>query len=125
MSGLNKLMIIGRAGKDGELRYDANGKPQLRFSVAVDGWGKPPKTTWFNCILFGDRAERLAQYVVKGAQLYVEGRHESRDWEKDGTKHTSWDVVTSDIQLLGGAPAGTAPRQAAQEDFDADELPFD
>ena len=82
MASLNKVMLIGNAGRDAELRYTAGGTAMSEFSMAVnyrrrgqsgDGdW--EDATEWFNVKLFGNMAERVSQYITKGKQLYVEGR---------------------------------------------------
>lgn len=108
MAGLNKVLLIGNAGKDAELRYTANGTAQAQFSLAVnnrrrgnDGnWEE--QTEWFNVVLWREQAERLSQYITKGKQLYVEGRLQTRTWDDDqGQKHYRTEVIANTIQLLG------------------------
>lgn len=109
MASLNKIMLIGNAGKDAELRYTANGIPQAQFSLAVNNRRRgasgewEDNTEWFNIILFREQAERLSQYITKGKPLYVEGRLQTRNWDDDqGQKHTRVEVIANTIQLLGG-----------------------
>ena len=136
MANLNKVMIIGNAGKDAELRYMASGRPMTQFSVAVNhrwrnqqsnDWEE--QTEWFNVVVWGDMAERISQYITKGKQVYVEGRLQTRSWDgNDGQKHYMTEVIANTVQLLerrepgqggggggdewgSGAPA--RPRQAA------------
>lgn len=127
MASLNKVMLIGNAGRDCELRYTQSGVAQAQFSLACSYKAKDKEETeWFNVVLFRETAEKLSQYITKGKSVYVEGRLQTRSWETDGQKHYRTEVIANSIQLLGGAPtAGTAPRQAAQEDFDVDDLPFE
>lgn len=113
MASLNKVMLIGNAGKDAELRYTSSGTPQSQFSLAVNNRRKNPagewedQTEWFNIVLFGDTAERVSQYITKGKQLYVEGRLQTRSWDDDqGLKHYRTEVIANTIQLLGSREGG-------------------
>ena len=108
MASLNKVMLIGNAGKDADLRYTANGVATATFSLAVNGRQKSAggewqdHTEWFNVVLFAETAERLAQYITKGKPLYVEGRQQTRTWTNDdGMKNYRTEVIASAIQLLG------------------------
>ncbi len=109
MASLNKVMLIGNAGKDAELRYLSSGTPKSEFSLAVNNRRRNPagewedQTEWFNVVIFGDQAERVSQYITKGKQLYVEGRLQTRNWDDDqGVKHYRTEVIVNTIQLLGG-----------------------
>jgi single-strand DNA-binding protein len=113
MASLNKVMLIGNAGKDAELRYTSSGTPQSQFSLAVNNRRKnqtgewEDQTEWFNIVLFGDTAERVSQYITKGKQLYVEGRLQTRTWDDDqGVKHYRTEVIANSLQLLGSREAG-------------------
>ena len=113
MASLNKIMLIGNAGKDAELRYTAGGTAQSQFSLAVNRNRKnqagewESETEWFNIILFGDQAERLSQYITKGKSIYVEGRLQTRNWDDDqGQKHYMTEVVAQTVQLLGSRDGG-------------------
>lgn len=145
MASLNKLLLIGRLGKDGELKYLASGTPICEFSLATDHsykkgetWEK--ETEWHNVKLFGDVAERLAEHLTKGKQVYIEGRLQTRSWDgNDGVKHYRTEVVASTVQLLDKAPAqdgkpsarSAAParsqgaKRGQPEPFDADSLPWE
>ena len=109
MASLNKVMLIGNAGKDAELRYTANGFATANFSLAVNNRRRgqngewEDQTEWFNIVLFGDTAERVSQYITKGKPVYVEGRIQTRTWDdQEGQKRTSVEVIAATIQLLGG-----------------------
>ncbi|HUY74276.1 MAG TPA: single-stranded DNA-binding protein [Candidatus Dormibacteraeota bacterium] len=119
MASLNKIMLIGNAGRDAELRYTAGGTAQSQFSLAVNRNRKNPagewesETEWFNIILFGDQAERISQNVTKGKSLYVEGRIQTRNWDDDsGVKHTRVEVIANSVLFLdrreGASGAGGA-----------------
>lgn len=108
MGSLNKIQIIGNAGRDSELRYTGNGTAQAQFSVAVNNRRKnaagewEDSTEWFNVVAFGDMAERVSQYIAKGKPVYVEGRQQTRSWDDDqGVKHFRVELVANNIQLLG------------------------
>ncbi len=106
--GLNKVQIIGHLGKDPEMRYTPSGKPVTTFTVAVSrSWNSADgerhnETEWFNVVAWGTLAEICKQYLVKGQQVYVEGRLQTRRWDdKEGIKHTSVEVVASEMMMLG------------------------
>jgi single-strand DNA-binding protein len=110
MVSLNKVMLIGNAGKDPEMRYTANGTAQTTFSLAVNRNYRDPggsgewkeETEWFNVVAWRELAERLAQNVTKGKQLYVEGRIQTRTWDDDqGVKHYRTEVIANDVKMLG------------------------
>src|SRR5512140_733853 len=125
--GLNKVMIIGRLGRDPEMRYTPNGRPVTAFSVAVNrswtsGEGeRREETEWFNVVAWGNLAEICKQYLTKGQQVYVEGRLQTRRWEdSEGTKHTSIEIVASEMMMLGDRreAGGSQPTDAALTDED-------
>lgn len=136
--GLNKVQIIGYLGKDPEMRYTPSGRPVTTFSVAVSrSWNsadgeRHTETEWFNVVAWGNLAEICKQYLVKGQQVYIEGRLQIRRWDdKEGQRHTSVEVVASEMMMLGDrreaainqaqdAEATPAENSAAAED----EFPF-
>src|SRR5512144_1438996 len=95
------LMIIGKPGRDPEMRYTPTGRPVTQFTVAVNQSTKnqqtgewTEETDWFRVSVFGDRAERAAEQLRKGNRVFVEGRFKSRESESsDGTKRVSLDVT--------------------------------
>ena len=106
--GLNKVMIIGHLGRDPEMRYTPSGKPVTTFSVATSRtWNssdgeKHIETEWFNVVTWGNLAEICNQYLVKGQQVYIEGRLQTRKWEDtEGIKHSSIEIVASEMMMLG------------------------
>jgi len=108
VAGLNKVMLIGNAGRDAELRYTANGTAQAQFSLAVNSRRRgqsgdwEDQTEWFNIVLWAEQAERLSQYITKGKQLYVEGRLQTRSWDDDqGQRRYRTEVIGQTIQFLG------------------------
>jgi len=120
MSGVNKAILIGRLGRDAELRFTQTGQPVSSLSLATDDqWtdkdgNKQKRTEWHRVSIWGKTAENLNKYLVKGKQIYVEGRLQTREWEdKDGVKRYTTEVVALTVQLLGDAPNGTRPPHPA------------
>ncbi len=127
---MNVITVAGSLGKDAEVKYLANGDAICNFSVA-DSQGRDKPTIWWNCGLYGKRAESLSQYLVKGQAVTVTGSVSEREWtSKDGEKRKSMDVRVNDIALQGGrrdAEPQQERRQApapAPVDMSDDDLPF-
>ncbi|HZY45022.1 MAG TPA: single-stranded DNA-binding protein [Anaerolineae bacterium] len=106
--GLNKVMIIGRLGRDPEMRYTASGKPVTVFSVAVNrtwttGDGdRHEETEWFNVVAWGNLAEICKQHLHKGQSVYIDGRLQTRSWDDpDGKKHYRTEIVANEMIMLG------------------------
>lgn len=96
---MNVFNAIGRVGKDAIVRYTQSGKAVAGWSLAVDdGWGQNKQTVWLDCSLWGDRAEKLAPFITKGAQIGVTGSIGTR--EHDGKTYVTLRV--QDVTLLGG-----------------------
>jgi single-strand DNA-binding protein len=131
--GLNKVMIIGHLGRDPEMRYTPSGKPVTTFTVATSrSWNstdgeRHTETEWFNVVAWGNLAEICKQYLAKGQQVYVEGRLQTRRWEdNDGVKHTSVEIVASEMMMLGDRrDTGTSTGDTnLSDDAIEDEYPF-
>ncbi len=120
---MNSITFTGRLGKDSELKYSANGMAFLKFEVA-DKHDKE-NTNWWNCTMFGKRAEALAEMLNKGSQVSVIGKIKQ---EKKDEK-TYYNVIVNDIELLGSkkdAPT-VAPTKSTPSDISGinlDDLPF-
>jgi single-strand DNA-binding protein len=106
--GLNKVMIIGRLGRDPEMRYTPSGRPVTTFTIATSRtWNtsdgeRHTETEWFNVVAWGNLAEICKQYLVKGQQIYVEGRLQSRQWEDtEGARHYATEIVANEMIMLG------------------------
>jgi single-strand DNA-binding protein len=113
MASLAKITLVGNLGRDAELRYTPKQTPLLEFSLATnerwnDSSGQTHEhTQWFRCTLWGRQAESLKQYLLKGKQVYVDGKLRVRDYEtKEGEKRYSLDVRVDTLQLLGGGGGG-------------------
>jgi single-strand DNA-binding protein len=127
---MNVITVAGSLGKDAEVKYLPNGDAICNFSVA-DSQGRDKPTIWWNCGLYGKRAESLSQYLTKGQAVTVTGSVSEREWtDKEGNKRKSMDVRVSEIALQGGRKDAEQQqeRQAAPKpapvDIDEDELPF-
>ena len=123
---MNNLTIAGQLGKDAEIKYMPNGDAVASFSVA-DSQGKDKPTIWWNCSLFGKRAESLSPYLLKGSAVTVSGSVTEREWtDKEGGKRKSMDVRVQDIALQGGKrDAAPAPQQAPQRQAQKPAYGFD
>jgi single-strand DNA-binding protein len=108
---LNKVMLIGHLGKDAETAYTASQTAVTKFSIATSRRWKDPasdewkeETQWTQVVVW--RQEKLAQYLSKGKQVYVEGRLQTRKYEKNGVDHWVTEVVADEVILLGGKDGG-------------------
>lgn len=127
---MNVITVAGTLGKDAEVKYLPNGDAIANFSVA-DSQGRDKPTIWWNCGLYGKRAESLSQYLTKGQAVTVTGSVSEREWtDKEGNKRKSMDVRVSDVALQGGrrdAEPQQERRQAPapqQSSIDDDDIPF-
>lgn len=114
MAGINKVILIGRLGKDPEVRYSADGTAVVNFSIATsDEWKdkntgeKKEKTEWHRIVAFGKLGEICGEYLSKGKQVYLEGKLQTRSWEKDGVTRYTTEIVANDVQFLGGRDASS------------------
>jgi len=131
---MNSVNIIGRLGRDPELKYLTDGKAVCRFSIALDeGKDRPP--SWVDVSAFEKTAENVAQYLHKGDECAVSGRLRQETWEKDGQKRSALKVVASRVDFLrkvgeghGDGDGGAVPRgrdaAAAQQAPAAQDDPF-
>ena len=144
---LNKAILIGRLGRDPEVRQMPNGDAVCNFSIATsETWKdqhgqKQERTEWHNITLYRRIAEVAGQYLKKGSLVYIEGRIQSRKYTgKDGIERTAYEIIGSEMKMLGGKAEGSSentntaeppdpPRRqapaapAAVDDID-DDVPF-
>lgn len=111
--GINKVILVGNLGNDPDVRYMPNGGAVANVSIATaDSWmdkasgQRQERTEWHRVVFFNKLAEIVGEYLRKGSQVYVEGRLQTRKWEKDGVERFSTEIVASDMQMLGGRPGG-------------------
>lgn len=105
--GLNKVLIIGRVGRDPEMRYTPSGRPVTTFSVGAsrtwttaDG-ERRTETEWFNVVAWSSLAEICKQYLTKDRLVYIEGRLQTRHWDdQEGNKHSATEIVASEMIVL-------------------------
>lgn len=119
--GVNKVILVGTCGQDPEVRYLPNGNAVTNLSLATsEQWldkrsgQKVERTEWHRVSLFGKVAEIAGEYLRKGAQCYIEGKLQTREWEKDGIKRYTTEIIVDingTMQLLGSRPQG---QQAGQ-----------
>ena len=107
---VNKAILIGRLGRDPEVRHMPNGEAVCNFSIATsETWNdrqtgqRQERTEWHNITLYRRLAEVAGQYLKKGSQVYIEGRIQSRKYTgKDGIERTAYEIIGSEMKMLGG-----------------------
>ncbi|RML61248.1 Single-stranded DNA-binding protein [Pseudomonas syringae pv. pisi] len=119
--GINKVILVGTCGQDPDCRYLPNGTAVTNLSLATsEQWTdkqsgqRVEKTEWHRVSLFGKVAEIAGEYLRKGSQVYIEGKLQTREWEKDGIKRYTTEIVVDmqgTMQLLGGRPQGDSSRE--------------
>ena len=120
MAGINKVILVGNLGRDPETRYMPSGDPIANVSVATsrrwrdrDSGEQKERTEWHRVVFFRRLAEIASEYLKKGSKVYIEGRLQTREWEREGQKHYTTEVVATEMQMLdsrgntGGGPAAS------------------
>jgi len=137
---VNKVILIGRLGRDPELKYTPSGAPVAKFSLATDEVfkdrsGEQQKhTEWHNIVAWNKLAEICGEYLTKGKQVYIEGSIRSRQWDdkQTGAKRTAYEIVAQKMTMLGSkaeservvsdrAPSDRAPSERPAEPEPASE----
>ncbi|MDA0760124.1 MAG: single-stranded DNA-binding protein [Proteobacteria bacterium] len=146
--GINKVIIVGNLGRDPETRYLPSGGAVTNVSVATskswrdrDSGEQKERTEWHRIVFFNRLAEIASEYLKRGSKIYLEGELRTREWEREGQKHYTTEIVASEMQMLdarGGMDGGagnfgaptSAPARAQDDvgpppsdDFD-DDIPF-
>lgn len=133
MASLNQCNFIGNLGKDPEIRYLPNGDAVANFSIAcTETWKdkqgeKQEKTEWVRVTAFGKLAQIISQYVVKGSQVFISGKMQTRKWQnKEGQEQYTTEIVANEMKMLGGKPADDKPKRVERADgIDLEEdIPF-
>lgn len=137
MSSLNKAMVIGNLGRDPEVRYTQDGKAIANFSVGTtDKWKdkttgeNKEKTEWHRVTAFGRLGEICGEYLLKGKQVYIEGKLRTRSWEKDGITRYTTEIEAFTMQMLGGkndqggGGSNNKPNTKQQPPHISDDIPF-
>lgn len=124
--GVNKVILVGNLGRDPEVRYSANGQAIANVTIATtESWKdkntgeKQEKTEWHRIVFFGRLGEIAGEYLKKGAQIYVEGRLQTRKWQdKEGKDRYTTEIVANEMQMLGskgGAASGDYAGQSSSQ----------
>ncbi|MBL4679183.1 MAG: single-stranded DNA-binding protein [Pseudomonadales bacterium] len=152
--GINKVILVGNLGNDPDTRYLPNGDAVTNISIATsESWKDKQtgqnvdRTEWHRVVFFRRLAEIAGEYLKKGSKVYVEGKLQTRQWEKDGQKHYTTEIVANEMQMLdsrgdmggggfnqGSSNQGSSNQASSQspgtsfdapppEDFD-DDIPF-
>ena len=128
---LNKVMIIGRLGRDPELRYSQSGSPVCTLNIATDesytdnSGQKVEKAEWHRIVVFQKAAENCSQYLAKGSLVFIEGKLETRKWQaQQGQDRFVTEIKAQRVQFLdkkdGGKPSSSLP----SESYGMDNVPF-
>lgn len=134
---VNAVTLIGRIGRDSELKYTTSGVSIASFSMATNEKYKDKegnyqeKTEWHNIKMFGKRAEGVSKYLTKGKIVYILGSMQTTSWEKDGVKRYSTDVIANEVKFLGGeksnteeTPQETKPVTKTNTTYTTEDIPF-
>ena len=131
--GINKVILIGNVGADPESRHLPNGNQVTTVKLATtDSWKdkqsgqQEERTEWHRVVFFGKVAEIAGQHLKKGSQCYIEGRIQTREWEKDGIKRYTTEVVVDmggSLQLLGGRGDADAASGSGNQVFKGSKAP--
>lgn len=130
-ASLNRWTGIGNLGRDPELKYTPAGSAVCEFNMAVnETWrdqdgSEKSKVEWIRVVCWGKTAENVGEYLAKGSSVYVEGRLQTDEWEKDGVKRWTTKVISNRIQFLGGKGSGQGGAASAAPATSADDLPFE
>ena len=117
MASINKVILIGNLGRDPEVRYTADGTAVASFSIATsENWTdkgsgeKKERTEWHRIVAWRRLGEICGEYLSKGKSVYVEGKLQTRSWEKDGVTRYTTEIVASTVQFLGSRDGGDGNR---------------
>lgn len=134
---LNKVMLMGNLGHSPEVKFMPSGDQITSISLATterykDKSGqKVEKTEWHKVIFFGKVAEIAGQYLEKGSTCYIEGKIQTRKWEKDGVTRYSTEIIASELKLLSRKtsetnerPVDTNKQTPVYDDYDEEDIPF-
>ncbi|MHB8729852.1 MAG: single-stranded DNA-binding protein [Sulfuricaulis sp.] len=126
--GVNKVILVGNLGRDPEVRYSPNGQAVANATLATsESWKdktsgeKQEKTEWHRVVFFGRLAEIAGEYLKKGAQIYIEGRLQTRKWQdKEGKDRYTTEIVANEMQMLGSRAGAGAPGDNFNQDVPAE-----
>jgi len=141
---INKVILVGNLGRDPEIRYTPSGMAVANFSVATtEKWKDKQsgemqeRTEWHRIVAWGRLGEICGEYLAKGRQVYIEGKLQTRQWEKDGVTRYTTEVVASEMKMLGSKTQGDgykpAEKSSSAQEYsgpplagsqDDDDIPF-
>jgi single-strand DNA-binding protein len=129
--GVNKVILVGNLGRDPEVRYSPNGQAVANVTIATsESWkdkttgDKQERTEWHRIVFFGRLAEIAGEYLKKGAQIYIEGRLQTRKWQdKEGHDRYTTEIVANEMQMLGSRSGAGAPSEPMPEAATAESAP--
>jgi len=144
--GINKVILVGNLGRAPETRYMPSGGAVTNVSIATskswrdrDSGEQKERTEWHRVVFFNRLAEIASEYLKRGSKVYVEGELRTREWEREGQKHYTTEIVANEMQMLDargeggmGGGMGSTPSRGGQaddfgpppaDDFD-DDIPF-
>lgn len=127
MNDLNHLTISGRLGRDPEVRFASGGMAVCSFSIASNYKYKEKETaTWLNCVALGKLGEIVGERLHKGQAVLLVGRLAIREWEKDGKKNKTTEIVVSDFRTLASSPVSDVgdEKHESSKATDEDDIPF-
>lgn len=128
MAGVNKVILVGRLGRDPEVRYTPSGVAVANFSMATseewkdkDTGEKKERTEWHRIVAWRRLGEICGEYLHKGSQIYIEGKLQTRDWEdRDGNKRYTTEIVAQNMQMLD-SPAKEGKAVSEEERYPVEE----
>lgn len=128
MSGVNKVILVGRLGQDPELKSVGNSQSVARLNVATsEAWTdkngqKQERTEWHRVVVWGRQAENCAKHLAKGRQVYVEGRLQTRKWEDNGQTKYSTEIVANTVQFLGSGAGAERSTSTSADSFGSNDF---
>jgi len=121
MGSVNKVILVGNLGADPELKYTPSQRALCNLRIATTevfkdkGGQRQEKTEWHRVTVWGDTAENCDKYLAKGRSVYIEGKLQTRSYDKDGQKHYATDIVADKVVFLGGGGGGSGEGAAGGE----------
>ena len=140
--GINKVILVGNLGRDPETRYLPSGGAVTNVSLATsrswkdrDSGEQKEKTEWHRIVFFNRLGEIAGEYLKRGSKVYVEGELRTREWEKEGQKHFTTEIVAAEMQMLDSKGGNSdyeknnnssiaAPSSLSSSDMVDDDIPF-
>ena len=140
--GINKVILVGNLGRDQETRYLPSGGAVTNVSLATsrswkdrDSGEQKEKTEWHRVVFFNRLGEIAGEYLKRGSKVYVEGELRTREWEKEGQKHFTTEIVATEMQMLDSKGGNSdyeknnnssiaAPSSLSSSDMVDDDIPF-